>query len=219
MEFKRKLAIPMEVKEMYPLTGNISRIKEERDAEIQKIFTGKSDKLLLIIGPCSADNEDSVLDYMERLARVQEKVKDRILEFLAVRQLTGKGAGPILCLVGPPGTGKTSIGRSIAEALGKKYIRMSLGGVRDEVGIVRGGVHTVIDGDVADASCGQVGRERIVAVIFMTRFQSAAVHIEEEGGGFFIGQVNVKRFFENLFLAVIDISDNSHRIPAFLSRA
>ena len=79
MEFKRKLAIPMEVKEMYPLTGNISRIKEERDAEIQKIFTGKSDKLLLIIGPCSADNEDSVLDYMERLARVQEKVKDRIL--------------------------------------------------------------------------------------------------------------------------------------------
>ena len=79
MEFKRKLAIPMEVKEMYPLTGNISRIKEERDAEIQKICTGKSDKLLLIIGPCSADNEDSVLDYMERLARVQEKVKDRIL--------------------------------------------------------------------------------------------------------------------------------------------
>ena len=79
MDFKRKLAIPMEVKEMYPLTGNISRINEERDAEIQKIFTGKSDKLLLIIGPCSADNEDSVLDYMERLAGVQEKVKDKIL--------------------------------------------------------------------------------------------------------------------------------------------
>ena len=69
----------MEVKEMYPLTGNIMKIKEERDAEIQKIFTGKSDKLLLIIGPCSADNEDSVLDYMERLAGVQEKVKDKIL--------------------------------------------------------------------------------------------------------------------------------------------
>ena len=79
MEFKRKLAIPMEVKEMYPLTGNIMKIKEERDAEIQKIFTGKSDKLLLIIGPCSADNEDSVLDYMERLAGVQEKVKDKIM--------------------------------------------------------------------------------------------------------------------------------------------
>ena len=79
MEFKRKLAIPMKVKEMYPLTGNIGRIKEERDAQIRSIFEGKSDKLLLIIGPCSADNEESVLDYVERLADVQEKVKDRIL--------------------------------------------------------------------------------------------------------------------------------------------
>ena len=74
-------------------------------------------------------------DILERDHYGLEKVKDRILEFLAVRQLTGKGEGPILCLVGPPGTGKTSIGRSIAEALGKKYIRMSLGGVRDEAEI------------------------------------------------------------------------------------
>ena len=72
MDFKRKLAIPMEVKEMYPLTGNIGKIKEERDAEIQSIFTGKSNKMILIIGPCSADREDSVLDYVERLAGVQE---------------------------------------------------------------------------------------------------------------------------------------------------
>lgn len=64
-----------------------------------------------------------------------EKVKERVLEFLAVRQLTKKGSSPILCLIGPPGTGKTSIGRSIAEALGKKYIRLSLGGVRDEAEI------------------------------------------------------------------------------------
>lgn len=88
MNFKRKLAIPMEVKEMYPLTGNISKIKEERDAEIRKIFTGKSDKMLLIIGPCSADNEDSVLDYMVKLADLQEKVKDKL--FFIPRVYTNK---------------------------------------------------------------------------------------------------------------------------------
>ena len=79
MEFKRKLAIPMEVKEMYPVTAAIDRIKEVRDAEIRGIFSGRSDKMLLIIGPCSADNEARVLDYMTRLAAVQEKVKDKIL--------------------------------------------------------------------------------------------------------------------------------------------
>ena len=64
-----------------------------------------------------------------------EKVKERILEFLAVRVLTGKGDSPIVCLVGPPGTGKTSIARSVADALGKKYVRICLGGVRDEAEI------------------------------------------------------------------------------------
>lgn len=64
-----------------------------------------------------------------------EKVKERILEFLAVRTLTGKGGGPIICLIGPPGTGKTSIARSIADALNKQYVRVSLGGVRDEAEI------------------------------------------------------------------------------------
>jgi 3-deoxy-7-phosphoheptulonate synthase len=79
MEFVRKLPIPMEVKEMYPLTASMEAIKEKTDIEIKKVFTGKSERFLLIIGPCSADREDAVIDYVMRLREVQEKVADKIL--------------------------------------------------------------------------------------------------------------------------------------------
>ena len=79
LEFVRRLAIPMEVKELYPLTVEMERSFEERDLQIKSILAGRDDRLLLIIGPCSADRLDSVLDYMTRLREMQEKVKDRIL--------------------------------------------------------------------------------------------------------------------------------------------
>ena len=74
MEFERRLAIPAEVKEMYPLTGKMADIVEKKRAEIKSVFEGRLNKLLLIIGPCSADNEESVIDYISRLIPVQEKV-------------------------------------------------------------------------------------------------------------------------------------------------
>lgn len=80
-------------------------------------------------------NLDEAEEILERDHYGLAKVKERILEFLAVRALTKKGDSPILCLVGPPGTGKTSIARSVARALNKKYVRISLGGVRDEAEI------------------------------------------------------------------------------------
>ena len=77
MEFERKLAIPAEVKERYPLTAKINDIVEKKRAEIKAVFEGRSDKMILLIGPCSADREDAVIDYMTRLVPVQEKVKDK----------------------------------------------------------------------------------------------------------------------------------------------
>ena len=79
MIFKRKLPIPKEIKEQYPLTAELSQVKARRDKEIADVFTGKSSKMVLIIGPCSADREDAVLEYCERLAKLQEAVSDKLV--------------------------------------------------------------------------------------------------------------------------------------------
>ena len=79
MIFKRKLPIPKEIKEQYPLTAELSQVKARRDKEIADVFTGKSSKMVLIIGPCSADREDAVLEYCERLAKLQEVVSDKLV--------------------------------------------------------------------------------------------------------------------------------------------
>lgn len=79
MDFKRKLPIPKEIKEQYPVTEKFAAVKAQRDADIKAVFESKSDKFLLIIGPCSADNEAAVLDYMGRLKRVADEVSDKVL--------------------------------------------------------------------------------------------------------------------------------------------
>lgn len=88
MIFKRKLPIPQEVKEMLPLSDELAQKKAQNDAEIRKIFTGESDKFLLVIGPCSADREDAVMEYIYRLKKVSEQVKDKVL--IVPRVYTGK---------------------------------------------------------------------------------------------------------------------------------
>ena len=79
MNFKRKLPIPKEIKEQYPLTAELAQVKARRDKEIADVFTGKSGKMVLIIGPCSADREDAVLEYCDRLAKLQEAVSDKLV--------------------------------------------------------------------------------------------------------------------------------------------
>ena len=77
--FNKRLPLPKEIKAMYPLSGQCAAIKEQRDKEIRDVITGADDRFLVIIGPCSADNETAVMDYLHRLVPVQEKVKDKCL--------------------------------------------------------------------------------------------------------------------------------------------
>lgn len=88
MKQNRELPIPSRLKEQVPLSREMAELKGKRDAELREIFTGKSDKFLMVIGPCSADNENSVLEYCTRLAKVNEEVKDRL--FLIPRVYTNK---------------------------------------------------------------------------------------------------------------------------------
>ena len=88
MNFKRKLPVPKEIKERYPLTDALAAAKTRRDRELAEIFTGRSGRLALIVGPCSADREDAVLDYCTRLAALQEQVKEKLI--LVPRVYTNK---------------------------------------------------------------------------------------------------------------------------------
>ena len=78
-EFIQKLPTPDEIREQFPIPEKLAQLKKERDAEIREVITGKSNKFLVIIGPCSADNEDAVCDYVNRLAKVNEKVRDKLI--------------------------------------------------------------------------------------------------------------------------------------------
>ena len=79
MRINKELPSPMQLKEEYPLSEKLTQLKQKRDKEIRDVFTGESDKFLVIIGPCSADNEDSVCEYVSRLAKVNEKVSDKLI--------------------------------------------------------------------------------------------------------------------------------------------
>lgn len=133
----KKLKASPEVKEK--ITKEVERFKNVgNNSSESAVIRGYIETLLeLPWNKASKDNKDlkNAKDILEADHYGLEKVKERILEFLAVRILTKKGDSPILCLVGPPGTGKTSIARSVARALNKKYVRISLGGVRDEAEI------------------------------------------------------------------------------------
>ena len=137
LEQLKKLKADKEVKEK--IRKEILRFKNISGSSSESaVSRGYIETMLeLPWNKASKDNKD--LKNAERILNEDhyglEKVKERMLEFLAVRNLTKKGESPIVCLVGPPGTGKTSIARSVARALDKKYVRISLGGVRDEAEI------------------------------------------------------------------------------------
>ncbi|MGI5931520.1 MAG: endopeptidase La [Eubacterium sp.] len=133
----KKLSAPKEIKEQ--IEKEISRFRSSSGFNAESTIQRTYIETLLSLpwNKTSRDRKDlkAARQILDEDHYGLEEVKKRILEFLAVRNMTKKGSSPIICLVGPPGTGKTSIARSIARALGKKYVRIGLGGVRDEAEI------------------------------------------------------------------------------------
>lgn len=133
----RKLKANKEVKEK--IRKEIERFKNISSSSSESAVTRGYIETMLELPWNKASKDNTDLRNAENILNEDhyglEKVKERMLEFLAVRNLTNKGDSPIICLVGPPGTGKTSIARSVAKALDKKYVRICLGGVRDEAEI------------------------------------------------------------------------------------
>lgn len=133
----KKLKAPKEVKER--IRKEIEHFKSVSGSSSESAVTRGYIETLLELPWEKKSKDNTDLDHAEAVLEADhyglEKVKERMIEFLAVRSLTGKGDSPIVCLVGPPGTGKTSIAHSVARALGKEYVRICLGGVRDEAEI------------------------------------------------------------------------------------
>ena len=146
MEFYRKLPTPKELKEEFPASDKIQKIKAERDAEIRAIFEGKNDKLLLVIGPCSADREDAVLEYIGRLVNVQEKVKDNLRIFIEAAK---KRKEPLdhLLLYGPPGLGKTTLSTIVANEMGVN-IKITSGPAIEKPGELAAILNNLSDNDI-----------------------------------------------------------------------